>query len=239
MFSLFPFSSVIKCKLIKRYKRFLADVELKNKTQLTVHCPNSGAMLTVKNPGTEIWLTPITSSTAKLKYRWQCANVDFGNGLTPVGVDTHLPNKLVEFYLSKGEIPIFKKYDSIKREVRYDENSRVDFLLSNKYERLFLEVKNVHLMRNSDIAEFPDSVTARGAKHMYALARQVGHKVRACVVYIIQRKDVHQFKIADDIDLEYAKAAQYAKEHGVEFFAFNCHISEAGIQFNKEVEICN
>ena len=281
-YSTFKFENAVEGILIKRYKRFLADIEVKtsdildvyqndssilnisasnqnqketiqniqnthntdNKTTIiTVHCPNSGAMTGIKTPGIKVWLTPITSKAAKLKFRWQLATIKTtDNNTLNIGVDTHLPNKLINFYLEKQELDFCKEYTIIKREVPYDTNSKIDFLLTNPVtkKRMFLEIKNVHMSRTNKIVEFPDGVTARGSKHMMALARQKQidfDNTRCVVLYLIQRSDPDSFQIAKDIDKVYFEKAQEAKNAGVEFMAFTSQINENGITLLKQIII--
>ena len=237
MFSLFPWSNIKEATLIQRYKRFLADVKLEDSSEITVHCPNPGAMLGINQPGAKVMLSPINSKNARLPYRLQAININN----KWIGVDTILPNKLVEFYLEKKEIKQLSNFKSFKKEVKYgkgDKASKIDFLLSNPNETLFLEIKNAHLEREKGIAEFPDSVTTRGAKHMYALGEEaIKPNTRAMVLYIIQRDDCNFFKIASDLDPNYRKAVDYAKSNGVEFLAFNTSITKIGTKILNEIKI--
>lgn len=208
---------LIAAKLLKRYKRFLADVMLEDGRPVTVHCPNPGAMLGLAQPGATVWLEPARNPAAKLPYRWVLEAVD-GH---LVGIDTGLPNALVAEALD--HMPPLSGYAHVRPEVRYDANSRIDLLLSGHRgdtRPCFVEVKNVHWRRGA-LAVFPDSVTARGAKHLAALARQVAQGARAVMCYVVQRADCAGMTLAGDVDPAYAAAAADAKAAGVEFMAFH------------------
>jgi len=210
--------------LVKRYKRFFADIVLDDGTEITAHCPNPGAMLGVLNPGNKVVVTKSDNPARKLGYTWQYVEAEG----TWVGVNTHLTNEIVADALTKKIIPELSDYTSFTREVKYGINSRIDFLLSKEaLPPCYLEVKNVHLKRGG-VAQFPDCVTVRGAKHMTELAAIKQQGARCVVLYLVQRMDCTEFSIADDIDPAYAKAASLAKESGVEMLVYAC-----------EVPICN
>ena len=224
-------SPLVKGHLIKRYKRFLADIELENGLIVTAHCANPGSMMGLKEPGLEVYLSP--SSTGQLQYRWEL--VKMGNHF--VGINTSHPNKLVEEALNKKLIQPLSQYVDIRREVKYGQNSRVDFLLQSPgLSPCYLEVKNAHLKRDKG-AEFPDSVTKRGAKHLQELTNMVKQGNRAVILYIVQRTDCSTFSLAYDIDPEYAAAAKMASESGVERLCYGCDISLEGITISQEIPI--
>lgn len=217
---------LIAAKLIRRYKRFLADVELADGRTVTVHCPNPGAMLGLAQPGAAVWLEPARNPAAKLPYRWVLEAVD-GH---LVGIDTGLPNTLVAEAL--GRLQPLSGYADVRPEVRYDANSRIDLLLGGHPDDprpCYVEVKNVH-WRRGDLAAFPDSVTARGAKHLAALARQAAAGARAVMCYVVQRADCAGVTLAADLDPAYAAAAVTARQAGVEFMAFHCALTTTRVE---------
>lgn len=219
-------------KFIKRYKRFLVDIELENGRVVTAHCANSGAMLGLLVPDAPVWVRPFPEESPRtLKYSWEIVGVED----TLVGINTSLPNNLVAESLEKRIIPELADFPFHKREVKYSENSRIDFLLSNEQGQLcYLEVKNVHLKRGRE-AQFPDSVTRRGAKHLRDLIamRQAGH--RAVMLYIVQRSDCHAFSLAGDLDFLYSQIAREAYASGVEFLAYDCHITLEEITLRQRI----
>jgi sugar fermentation stimulation protein A len=215
-----------RAQLIKRYKRFLADVTLADGRELTVHCPNPGAMTGLAVPGMMVGLLPAPNPKAKLPLRWELCHAD-GSW---VGVNTNRPNKLAEEAVLAGAIPELAGYDSLRREVKYGENSRIDlFLETPDRPDCYVEIKNVHLMRKPGLAEFPDSVTARGAKHLGELANMVADGHRAVMLFIVQRTDCSTMSLAHDIDPNYAKAMAEARAAGVEVYCYKCAIDEETI----------
>jgi sugar fermentation stimulation protein A len=224
--------------LAKRYKRFLADVVLDNGDMMTVHVANPGAMTGLDRPFSRIWISDSQNPLRKLRYSWELVEADFGNGPELVGVNTGNPNNLVAEVLTTGLLPELRDYTSVKREVKYGTNSRVDFLLeSPKLPACYLEIKNVHLMRSPGLAEFPDSVTERGAKHLDELSEMVARGSRAIQLYIIQIPSAERFAVARDIDKDYAAAFDRARRRGVELLAWRCAITVEGIDIAAPVPV--
>jgi sugar fermentation stimulation protein A len=224
--------------LAKRYKRFLADVVLDNGDMMTVHVANPGAMTGLDRPFSRIWISDSQNPLRKLRYSWELVEADFGNGPELVGVNTGNPNNLVAEVLTTGLLPELRDYTSVKREVKYGTNSRVDFLLeSPKLPACYLEIKNVHLMRSPGLAEFPDSITERGAKHLDELGEMVARGSRAIQLYIIQIPSAERFAVARDIDKDYAAAFDRARRRGVELLAWRCAITVEGIDIAAPVPV--
>ena len=218
--------------LIKRYKRFLADIKLHETNEIiTAHCANSGSMMGLIQEGNEV-LVSYNPDATNLKYKLQIINV----GGVLVGVNTSLPNKIVEEALINKQIEELKDYDSIIREQKFH-NSRFDFKLQNKDKTAYLEVKSITLSRNNNIAEFPDSVTTRGAKHLQDLIEVKKQGLNAYNLYLIQRQDITSFQIAKDIDIKYYEAFLRAKEYGVEFLCYSCNVYQDKILLNKPIDI--
>ncbi len=226
---------LIPARLIRRYKRFLSDVHLADGRVVTAHCPNPGAMLGLATPGAEVWLAPAAGAERKLAYGWELVRV--GHHL--VGINTGRPNGLVEEAIQAGRLEPLAGYGRLAREVPYGRNSRIDLLLTDDARPpCYVEVKNVHL-RRGDAAEFPDSVTARGAKHLAELADMAAAGARAVMVYVIQRADCRRFKLAGDIDPAYAAAFQRARAAGVEAFAYACRVGRRGIDIAEALPIAD
>ncbi|MES0810617.1 DNA/RNA nuclease SfsA [Roseibium sp. SCPC15] len=226
---------LVSGRLVKRYKRFLADVVLdEDGSEITAHCANPGSMLGLKDPDSKVWLSRSDNPKRKLKFSWEVIEADGAL----VGINTAHPNKLVEEALEAGRIEELSGYQSLRREVKYGKNSRIDILLEgDDGARTYVEVKNVHLMRQPGLAEFPDSVTARGAKHLAELADMVAEGHRAAMVFLVQRPDCQRLNLAGDIDPNYAEAFKSAREAGVEVFAIGCDVRLDGIDAVKPVEI--
>jgi sugar fermentation stimulation protein A len=231
-------SKLIPATLARRYKRFLADVVLDNGDMMTVHVANPGAMTGLDRPFSRIWISNSDNPMRKLPFSWELVEADFGTGPELVGVNTANPNMLVADVLGTGLIPELRDYASVRREVKYGTNSRVDFLLESKGRRpCYLEVKNVHLMRKPGLAEFPDCVTARGAKHLGELATVVAGGARAVQLYIIQIPSADRFAVAREIDPAYAAAFDRARARGVEMLAWRCAVTVEGIEIAAPVPI--
>ena len=194
---------LVPARLIKRYKRFLADVRLEDGREVTAHCANPGSMMGLAEPGMKVWLEPNEDPKKKLKFGWRL--VDHENGHF-TGVDTSVPNRALKAALMAHEVPGLPDFDLVRPEVKYGENSRIDFLLSGDGPDAYVEVKSVTLSRQAGVAEFPDSVTARGAKHLAELARMVDEGHRAIMFYLVQRTDCNVVTLASDIDPAYKAA---------------------------------
>lgn len=217
---------LVRGTLVRRYKRFLADVMLEDGTAVTAHCANPGAMLGLNAPGTAVWLEPTDAPGRKLGHSWRLVELEGGF----VGIDASLPNRLVAEALAEGRIPALAGYATVRPEVRYGTRSRVDFLLTGPgLPDAYLEVKNVHLSRETGLAEFPDSVTARGARHLAELAAMVAAGHRAVMLYVVQRTDCARFRISDDLDPAYARAFAAAHAGGVETLAHATRITPEGV----------
>jgi sugar fermentation stimulation protein A len=221
-------------RLVRRWNRFLSEVELPSGEVVRTHCPNPGAMLGLADPGLKVWVEPNDDPKKKLKYGWRL--VEFENGHW-AGIDTSVPNRVVKEALQAGAIPELV-YPQIRPEVAYDEGSRVDFLGSDPARPdAYIEVKNVHLCRAGDLAEFPDSVTTRGAKHLGALARMVEAGHRAVMLYLVQRTDCTRLSMANDLDPAYHTAFLAAQAAGVEMLAYGTRISPEGVRLGDTVTI--
>jgi sugar fermentation stimulation protein A len=227
-------SPLIPGRLIRRYKRFLADIELANGEAVTAHCANPGAMLGLNMPGLKVWVEPNDDARRKLNYGWRL--VEFADHW--VGIDTAIPNKVVGEALRERRIPALAAYAQVRPEVRYGANSRVDFLLTGAgLPDAYVEVKNAHLMRRPGVAEFPDSVTSRGARHLDELSAMAAAGHRAVMLYCVQRTDCSRLALAADIDPGYAAAFDRARAAGVEALAWTCTISTGGISLDRPVRI--
>ena len=233
----FP-SPLLRGRLIKRYKRFLADVVLDTGETVTATCPNTGSMKGLTEPGSVVWLSTSDSPTRKYKHTWEMIENDLGAGPTLVGINTGHPNKILSEAIDAGRIAPLKGYASLKREQKYGKNSRIDILLEDEAKgTAYVEIKNVHLMRKPGLAEFPDSVTERGAKHLGELADMVREGKRAVMVFLVQRADAKRVSLARDIDKVYGEAFDRAIAAGVEAIAVRCKLSETAIEVDRLVDI--
>lgn len=223
-------------KLIRRYKRFLADVKWDDQQIVTVSVPNTGSMLGLTTQNSNIWLSYHNNS--KRKYTYQLEIVEADNTL--VGVNTTLPNKLALEAIQKGLLPELSTYKTILKEQCYGTQSRVDFLLRDGIlPDCYLEVKNVHFIRQKGLAEFPDTVTKRGTRHLEELIKIVQQGKRAAMLYVIQREDCSAFTICHDLDPTYGRKFELALKSGVEFYAVKCHVSVEGVFPIHRVKIEN
>lgn len=214
--------SLTPARLIQRYKRFLFDAELESGEIITGSCPNTGSMRGLTTPGSRIWLSAHDGGTRKYRYRFEMIEADD----TIVGINTGLPNRLAEEAIRAGLVADLSTYSTVARERKYGRNSRIDLLLTDPSRApTYVEVKNVHFIRSPGLAEFPDTVTARGTKHLEELGDMVDAGHRSVMIYLIQRDDCSQFKISADLDPLYAAAFRRAVDRGVEAFAIKCRVT--------------
>ena len=224
--------SLIKGKLIKRYKRFFTDIRLKKKV-VTAHCPNTGSMKGLLEKGNDVYVLPNNNPKRKLKYGLEIIKTR----KNLVGVNTHMANRIVEHALENNLINELKNNNFIKPEVFFNKETRFDFLLDKNNQKTFVEVKNVTLFRNKDIAEFPDAPTARGIKHLLTLIDAIKKSYKTYLIFLVQIQNMKYFKIAKDIDEEYYKNYLIAKKAGVNFLAYRCSINSKKIFIDKKIEI--
>jgi sugar fermentation stimulation protein A len=233
----FP-APLLPATLVKRYKRFLADVLLPSGETITVHCANPGAMTGLNVPGARVWLSKSANPNRKLSHSWELIEVDLGGGAELVGINTAHPNALAAEAIAAGAIPELVGYTTMRREVKYGRNSRVDVLLeAPERPPCYVEIKNVHLMRAPGLAEFPDSVTKRGAKHLGELADMVAAGGRAVMLFLVQIGSATRFALARDIDPGYGRAFDAARLAGVEAIARRCRLTCDGIEVAESVPI--
>ncbi|UXN04509.1 DNA/RNA nuclease SfsA [Bartonella sp. HY406] len=227
-------SPLTPARLIKRYKRFLADVILENGDKITVSVPNTGSMLGLLHENGKVWLSHSSYPTRKYQYRLEIVESD--NIL--VGINTSTPNKIAEEAIRNGLVGDLADYSTVLREQRYGSNSRIDLLLKdiNRVDT-YVEVKNVHFMREQRLAEFPDTVTARGAKHLRELVKMIEQGKRAVMLFVIQREDCDKMSICADLDLIYGEEFQLARKKGVEAFAIGCKIDIEKIEAYRALPI--
>jgi sugar fermentation stimulation protein A len=225
---------LLRGRLVRRYKRFLSDVELADGEVVVAHCPNPGSMMGLAEPSMEVWLSPVQNPARKLRYSWEL--VAAAGGL--VGINTGHPNGIVAAAVQAGMVPELSGYESQRREVRYGRNSRIDVLLeASDRPPCYVEVKNVTLKRGPEAAEFPDSVTARGAKHLMELAEMAESGSRAVMFFLAQRADCSRLEIAADIDPVYASTMKEALGRGVEAFCYGCNVSPEAIELDRRLPI--
>ena len=216
--------------LIKRYKRFFVDIKYQNKT-ITAHCPNSGSMMGLLKLGNSVWFTQSNDPKRKLKYTLQMISINE----KLVGINTQLTNKIVLEALEKKKIKSLISFTNIKSEAKFSDNTRFDFLISNNKEKCFLEVKNVTLLRQDNIAEFPDAITSRGTKHLKELIKAKRKGYESYMLYLIQRDDCNFFKIANDIDEEYKNTFDEALNNGVKMLCYDCKLNNEEIIINNQI----
>ncbi len=223
-------NSLIKGKLIRRYKRFFTDIEVNNKI-VTAHCPNTGSMQGLLNKGNIVWITKHNDPKRKLKFTLEMIKVN--NRI--IGVNTHRANRIAEHALNNKLIKEFKLIKNIKAEFKYSDDTRFDFLCDKK----ILEVKNVTLLRDGRTAEFPDAVTSRGSKHLKMLINSIKKGYIPYVLFLTQIQNISEFKIAKDIDANYYNDYIEAKKSGVNFIAYRCNLSSKEIKIEKQIKIIN
>jgi len=224
---------ILKGTLIKRYKRFFADVKVNNET-LTTYCPNTGSLNGLLDEGNEVLVAKVDNPKAKLKYRLEAIR---SNGVF-VGINTSLPNLIISNSILDKKL--LKEFTgTLRREVKYGVNSKIDILLEENNHKTFIEIKSVTMSREKGIAEFPDAITSRGSKHLIELSKTVNANTSCYLIYLIQRTDIKSFRIAKDIDKEYYENSLIAKKNGVKFIAYSCNVNEQGIEIEKEIKIIN
>ena len=224
--------SLIKGKLIKRYKRFFADIKL-DKEIVTAHCPNTGSMKGLLDEGNDVYLLQNNDPKRKLKYGLEIIKTR----KNLVGVNTHMANKIAYHGLENNLIKELKDNDLIKPEVFFNKKTRFDFLLKKKKQKMFVEVKNVTLFRDKNTAEFPDAVTSRGSKHLLTLIDAIKKGYKTYLLFLVQIQNMEYFKIAKDIDPEYYENYLLAKKAGVNFIAYRCNINSRKIFIEKKIKI--
>ena len=226
---------LLRARLVRRYKRFLADVVLEDGREVTAHCGNPGAMTGLKDEGLPVWVEANNDPKRKLRFSWKLVELPNQNWAC---VDTNLPNAVVDEALQEKRINKLADYQNIRREVKYGKNSRIDFLLAGEGRpACYVEVKAVTLLRKSGLAEFPDSVTERGAKHLGELINMVKEGHRAVMLYVVHRTDCDQFKIAADIDANYAQLFDQACSVGVEMLCYDTVISAKAVSLGKPLPV--
>ena len=226
--------SLIKGKLIKRYKRFFADVKL-DKEIVTAHCPNTGSMKGLLDEENDVYVLPNNDPKRKLKYGLEIIKTR----KNLVGVNTHMANRIAQHGLENNLIKELKNNDNIKPEVFFNKETRFDFLIEKNKQKSFVEVKNVTLFRDNNTAEFPDAVTTRGSKHLLTLIDAIKKGYKSYLLFLVQIQNMEKFKIAKDIDSEYYKNYILAKKAGVNFLAYRCNISPKKIFIDKKIKIIN
>ena len=223
---------LLKGKLIKRYKRFFTDVKLDNGI-VTAHCPNTGSMKGLLDEGNDVYILPNNDPKRKLKYGLEIINAR----KNLVGVNTHMANRIAQHGLENNLIKELKNNDLIKPEVFYNKETRFDFLLKKNKNEMFVEVKNVTLFREENIAEFPDAITSRGSKHLLTLIDAIKKGYKTYLLFLVQIQNMEYFKIAKDIDVKYYENYLLAKKAGVNFLAYRCKINDKEIYIEKKIKI--
>ena len=218
--------------LVKRYKRFLTDIRYENKI-ITAHCPNSGSMMGLLDKGNKVWFSLSNNPNRKLKYTLEMIEVENKK----VGINTQLTNKIVLEALKHKKINSLIKFNHIITEAKFSNSTRFDFLLNDNKEKCFLEVKNVTLLREKRIAEFPDAVTSRGTKHLNELYNAKKKGYQSFILYLIQREDCDSFKIAEDIDEKYKFAFNEALKFGVKVLCYDCKLCDEEIKLNNQIKL--
>ena len=221
-------STLIKGKLIKRYKRFFVDIKVNNSV-LTAHCPNTGSMMGLLDKGNDVWVTKNNDPKRKLKFTLEMIKVN----KKLIGVNTHRANRIVEHALKNKLIKEFKLVKNINTEFKYSKDTRFDFLCDKN----IIEVKNVTLLRNKDLAEFPDAITTRGSKHLINLINSIEQNYKPYVLFLTQIQGISNFRIAKDIDDNYYRNYKIAKKAGVKFLAYRCALSSKEIKIEKKINI--
>ncbi len=231
-------SKLTSAMLARRYKRFLADVVFDSGDMATVHVANPGPMTGLNRPFSRVWLSDSGNQLRKFPLTWELVEADLGSGLELIGVNTTQPNQLVADALAAGQIPELRNYASVRRQVKYGGNSRIDFLLEDAAQApCYVEVNNVHFMRQPRLAEFPDAVTDRGAAHLDELAALLTSGARALLLFIIQIASADRLAIARDIDPAYAEAFARARAKGVQALAWRCRLSDEGIDMAAPIPV--
>ena len=224
--------SLLKGKLVKRYKRFFTDIKV-NKEIVTAHCPNTGSMQGLLDKNNEVWISKNNDPKRKLKYTLEIIKVK----KKLIGVNTHFANKIVFHGLSNNLISELKNNQNIKPEVFFNKETRFDFLIEKDKQKKFVEVKNVTLFRDDKTAEFPDAITSRGSKHLKTLIDAIKKGYKCYLLFLVQIQGMEYFKIAKDIDYEYYQNYLLAKKSGVNFLAYRCKISSKEIKIEKKIKI--
>ena len=225
-------NKLISGLFVKRYKRFFVDIKINNKI-ITAHCPNTGSMYGLLKKGNKVWISKSNNPNRKLKYTLEI--IEDKN--SKVGVNTHSTNKIVHHALQNNLIDEFDNVSEIKTEIKFGLNTRFDFLVSNKKQRAFIEVKNVTLSRDKALAEFPDAVTTRGLKHINELIKASKENYKVFLLYLIQRNDCKSFTIAKDIDPNYANALSKAVKNKLKILCYDCKFSSKGIKLNNKIKL--
>jgi len=225
-------TNLIKGKLLKRYKRFLADIILDDGTEVIAHCPNPGSMMGLASAGTTVWLEPNNDPKKKLKFGWRL--VEYKNHM--ICIDTNIANIVIKEALEKKEIPELS-YQDFKSEVKYSDNSRIDFLLSSSSQQTYLEIKSVTLMREKGLAEFPDSVTKRGSKHLEDLSKMVKSGHKSVLLFLCMRSDIDRVRIAADLDSLYNANIKAALESGIRLICYDTQVTRFGVRLGKPIMV--